>query len=162
MTLRVREAGTIDEVLLRPEHDDQDWNDVLAGYGLAEELASTQPWLARWKEKSGGRIAVFLPAGIHDLSDRHSILELWEEVALGGTPELALSFRLKTSVGMARNYFNGGLGVLSTDGTLMILRSSGTHGPLAGVAPPGTRFRATGHYGLVLPGGDLEVRVREQ
>ncbi|MCP3917645.1 MAG: hypothetical protein GY711_19030 [bacterium] len=156
MNLLVREPETIDWVLVRGAGE-RDWNDVLADYERAEAMLSEQTWLAQWKRENGGRIGVWLPLGIENLHDRSSIRELWEDEAIGGAPELAISFGRPARHGASRSFTNLGGGVLSADGTLVVFRSSGPRGPLGGVDRRKVSLRTDGRYGLVVPGGELEL-----
>jgi len=163
-TLMVTRPGTIDRVLLRPEwNDDLDWNDVVAAYERAERAASTQPWLARWKRENQGRIGVFFPLGIDQLVRYASVAaEAWEETQIGGTPEIALLFSFQSSLPDGRVMNVGcGQGVLSAEGTLLILQSNSTRGPLASDGLLNSGIDLTQRYAVVRPGAAPEIRTRQ-
>lgn len=161
LDLGVRKTGTIDRVLLRPGSQCySDWNDVLADQARAEQAVSAQPWLARWKGATGRRgLSLVLLSDVEACLDESSVYELWEDLALEGAPEFILVFEGVGKIQGRQVHHGVGRGVLSTQGTLLILNSSGVRGPLSGAVPPITRFQDTGRYGLVLPGGELEIRT---
>jgi len=160
LDLRVRRPGAIDDVLVRPEPpDDQDWNDVLAAFTRAEALASAQPWLASWKQRNGGRIGLVLPEGLARRTDARAVRERVERDLPGPGPVFLLAFELPWSAQGSLKTIRVGSALLAADGALLILDSTGVHGPLASVESLGSRFAEEGRYGLVLPGGALEMRT---
>jgi len=162
-SLPVARPGTIDTVLVRCDWDEAwTWRDVVAAYRVAETAASAQPWLARWKERSGGRISVFVPLRADHLSRYREVAsELWAEAGLEGTPTVAVGFgfSVRAPDGSERGVSCGG-GVLSTRGDLLILDSNATRGPLADEGLMNSRCSDTGRYAVVRRGGAPEIRTR--
>jgi len=157
MELRPTTPGVIDTLLVRPgSNADGDWTDVASGYDLVARAASTQPWLQRWKVANSGHLSVFLPRGHEDLASRRVIaVRAWREARLPGSPQFFLSF--DTFLGPdAQGRIHCGLGVLSEDGTLLILESRSARGPLASKVPVSSPLDPR-LFGVVRPRGELEM-----
>jgi len=162
-SLSVTRPGTIDVVHLDPDWaDHSSWTDVVAAYERAERAATSQPWLASWKEKNRGRIGVIFPTGIDPLERLASVAaEAWEDAGMGGAPEFALRFArpIRVPDGGTKDW-GCGLGVLSAKGDLLILESDSPSGPLASEGLRDSRIDRTQRYGVVRPGSAPEIRTR--
>lgn len=157
MEMRPTTPGTIDGLIVRPgTSPERDWTDVASEYDLAERAANAQPWLHRWKAANSGRLSVFLPCGHEDLASRRATAErAWKEARLPGSPQFFLSFDIFVSPDSTVP-LSCGLGVLSVDGTLLILGSMSARGPLASKVPI-TSDPDARRFGVVRPGRELEM-----
>jgi hypothetical protein len=157
MEMRPTTPGTIDVLLVSPgTKADRDWADVASEYDLVERAASAQPWLQHWKVANSGLLTVFLPRGHEDLASHRAIAErTWKEARLPGSPQFFLSFGIFISPD-SKVPLNCGLGVLSVDGTLLILGSMSARGPLASKVPISSPLDPS-RFGVVRPRGELEM-----
>jgi hypothetical protein len=157
MMLTSTTPGAIDSLVVRTgRRADKDWTDVASEYDLSQRAASAQPWLQRWKVANSGHLTVHLPRGHEDLNYRRALAErAWKEARLPGSPQFFLSFGTSNSPNPP-SLMGCGLGVLSEDGTLLILESRTARGPLASQMPNASHLDP-GCFGVVRPRGELEM-----